>query len=150
MLMDNLLANPAFRTYAFCCAILGFKMLYSAVYTGTRRSRHQGFINAEDAAVFGPPGATVVAAETPEVAHALRIQRNDLESIPLFFAIGLVYVLTGASPFGAKFFCWTYTLARLAHTYFYQHHIQPGRAISFIVGASATALMALRVFWTTL
>jgi uncharacterized membrane protein YecN with MAPEG domain len=148
--MDTLLANPAFRTYAFCSAILGIKMIYSAVYTGTRRQAHQGFINTEDAAVFGPPGATVVPQETPEVAHALRIQRNDLESIPLFFAIGLIFVLTGASPFGAKFFCWTYTLARLAHTYFYQNHIQPGRAISFIIGATATALMILRILWTTL
>ena len=33
--METLLANPAFRTYAFCTAILAFKMLYSAVYTGT-------------------------------------------------------------------------------------------------------------------
>lgn len=148
--MDSLLANPAFRTYAFCSAILALKMLYSSVYTGTRRQKHQGFINAEDAVTFGPAGATVLAQESPEVAHALRIQRNDLEAIPIFFAIGLIYVLTGASPFGAKFFCWTFTLARLVHTYCYQNHIQPGRAISFVIGASATVLMALRILWTTL
>ncbi len=148
--MDTLLANPAFETYAFCSAILAFKMLFSAIYTGTRRSRHQGYINAEDAAVFGPAGAAASDQETPEVAHALRIQRNDLESIPLFFAIGLLFVLTGASPWGAWIFCWTYTLARIAHTYFYINRMQPGRAISFVIGASATALMALRVLWTTL
>ncbi len=148
--MDTFVANPAFRTYALCCAILGVKMLYSSVYTGTRRQKHHGFINQEDAAVFGPAGAAALPQEAPEVAHALRIQRNDLESIPLFFAIGLLYVLTGASPFGAKVFCWTYTLARLAHTYFYQNHIQPWRAVSFVIGASATALMALRIMWTVL
>ena len=148
--MESLLANPAFRTYAFCTAILAFKMLYSAIYTGTRRSQHQGYVNAEDASVFGPAGATAADHETAEVAHALRIQRNDVENIPIFFAVGLVYVLTGASPFGAKFFCWIYTLARLAHTYFYVHRMQPGRAISFVVGSTAIALMALRVLWTTL
>ncbi len=148
--MDSLLANPAFRTYAFCSAILALKMLYSSVYTGTTRSKHKGFINPEDAATFGPPGATALPQESPEVAHALRIQRNDLEAIPIFFAIGLLFVLTGASPFGAKLFCWTFTLARLAHTYFYQNHIQPGRAISFVVATSATVLMALRILWTTL
>jgi uncharacterized membrane protein YecN with MAPEG domain len=148
--VETLLANPAFRTYAFCSAILVLKMVFSAVYTGTRRTRTRGFINAEDAATFGPPGATVVEIEHPEVAHALRIQRNDLEAIPMFFAIGLVYVLTGASPFGARFFCWTFTLARLAHTYCYMHHIQPGRAVSFVVATSATVLMALRVMWTVL
>jgi uncharacterized membrane protein YecN with MAPEG domain len=91
-----------------------------------------------------------VAVEAPEVAHALRIQRNDVESIPLFFAIGLLYVLTGASPFWASVYCWTFTLARLAHTYCYTRHVQPWRAVSFVVGATATALMALRVLWTTL
>jgi len=148
--METLLANPAFRTYAFCTAILAFKMLYSAIYTGTRRSQHQGYVNPEDASVFGPAGATAADHETPAVAHALRIQRNDIENIPIFFAVGLVYVLTGASPFGAKFFCWTYTLARIAHTYFYTNQMQPGRAISFVIGSAAIVLMALRVLWTTL
>lgn len=148
--MDTFLANPAFRTYAFCCAILGLKMLYSGVWTGTRRQKYGGFINQEDATVFGPAGASALPQEAPEVAHALRIQRNDLEAIPLFFAIGLVYVLAGASPFGAKFFCWTFTLARLAHTYCYQNHIQPWRAVSFIIGSIATVGMILSILWTVL
>jgi uncharacterized membrane protein YecN with MAPEG domain len=148
--METLLANPAFRTYAFCCAILGLKMLYSGIYTGTRRSKHQGFINAEDATTFGPTGATALDQETPVVAHALRIQRNDLEAIPLFFTIGLIYVLIGASPFGARVFCWTFTLARLAHTYFYQNRIQPWRAVSFVIGSTATIGMILIILWTVL
>lgn len=148
--METLLANPAFRTYAFCTAILVLKMVGSAVYTGTRRQKSQAFINAEDAVTFGNAGAAASEQEHPEVAHALRIQRNDLEAIPLFFAIGLVYVLTGASPFGAKFFCWTFMLARLVHTYCYMHRIQPWRAVSFVVATSATVLMALRVLWTVL
>jgi uncharacterized membrane protein YecN with MAPEG domain len=143
--MDVLMANPAFRTYALCSAILGLKMLVSAVYTGTRRQQHAGYVNAEDAAVFGPPGAAANAEESSEVAHALRIQRNDLENIPLFFAIGLVYVLTGASAFGAAVFCWTFTLARIAHTYFYTKRIQPWRAIAFGVGATATLVMIVQI-----
>lgn len=148
--MDTLLANPAFRTYAFCCAILGLKMLFSAIWAGTRRSKYQGFANQEDASVFGPPGAAALPQDPPEVAHALRIQRNDIENIPIFFAVGLVYVLTGASPWGAWFFCWTYTLARIAHTFFYTNHMQPHRAVSFVIGSTAIALMSLRVLWTTL
>jgi len=148
--MESLLVNPAFRSYAFCSAILALKMLYSGVYTGTRRSKHQGFINQEDATVFGPAGATALGQEAPEVAHALRIQRNDGENIPLFFAVGLIYVLSGASPFGARFLCWSFMLARLAHTYCYQHHIQPWRAVSFIVGSTATVLMILRILLNVL
>ena len=148
--MENLMTNPAFRSYAFCCAILGVKMLFSAVYTGTRRQRHQGYINPEDASFFGSSAATVATEEAPAVAHALRIQRNDLESIPLFFTIGLLYVLTGASPFGARVYFWTYTLARIAHTYFYTNHIQPWRAVSFVVGTAAIVGMIVRIAWVTL
>ena len=148
--MDTFLGNYAFRSYAFCSAILGLKMLYSAVSTGRTRSRVQGFINAEDATAFGGGGVAAGAVEAPEVAHALRIQRNDLENIPLFFAIGLIYVLLGYSHFAVAFWCWTFTLARLAHTYCYMHHLQPGRAISFVVGAIATVAMIVQILWTTL
>jgi hypothetical protein len=47
--MESLLENPAFRIYAFCSAILGVKMLASALYTGTRRQKVGGFINPFDA-----------------------------------------------------------------------------------------------------
>jgi prostaglandin-E synthase 1 len=148
--MDTFIGNPAFRSYAFCAAILGLKMLLSAVYTGRTRQRVQGYINAEDASTFGEGGVAAGAVEAPEVAHALRIQRNDLENIPLFFAIGLIYFLCGFSHFKVGLFCWTFTLARLAHTYCYMHQLQPGRAISFTVGAIATLLMIIQILWTTL
>lgn len=144
------MANPAFRTYALCSAILGVKMLLSAVYTGTRRQKTQGFINAEDAATFGQPGATAGIEEAPAVAHALRIQRNDLENLPLFFAVGLLYVLTGATPFSAAVYCWTFTIARIAHTIAYTYQLQPWRALSYGVGALATLGMIVQIAWKTL
>jgi glutathione S-transferase len=147
--MKLLLANPAFQTYAVCSAILVLKMLFSAVYTGTRRQATQGFINAEDATRFGG-GVEAGTVETPEVAHALRIQRNDGENIPLFLAIGLLYVLCGASRGGAFVLCWSFTLARIAHTYFYTRHMQPHRAISFGIAALALVLMSLNVLWKAL
>lgn len=148
--METLTTNPAFRTYALCCAVLGLKMLFSAIYTGTRRQRHQGYVNAEDASFFGQPTAAAAGAEAPAVAHALRIQRNDLESIPLFFTIGLLYVLMGASAFGAAVYCWTFTLARVAHTYFYTNHMQPWRAVSFVIGALATLGMIVQIGFAAL
>jgi len=147
--MDAFTANPAFRTYALCAAILGLKMLFSAIYTGSRRQKHRGYINVEDGAVFGQ-GAAAAEQEAPAVAHALRIQRNDLENIPLFFAIALIYVLLGASPFGAAVYCWTFTVARIAHTFFYTNHMQPWRALSFGVGALATVGMIVQIILAAL
>jgi microsomal prostaglandin-E synthase 1 len=148
--MEMLLANSAFRIYALCVAVLGVKMLASAVYTGTSRQKFSGFINAEDAKTFGAAGAAAGAAEAPEVAHALRIQRNDLENIPLFFAVGLVYVLSGASSLGATIFCGLFTVARVAHTFAYMNHVQPARAICFGLGAVCTLLMIFRILLNVL
>jgi glutathione S-transferase len=148
--MKSLLANPAFRTYAACTSILALKMLASAVYTGTRRQVHQSYINPEDAHVFGGESAAAADLESPEVAHALRIQRNDIENIPAFFAIGLVYVLTGASAFGASLYLWTFTVARLVHTVAYVRRTQPLRAICFITGSLCVAAMSLRILFVTL
>jgi len=148
--MESLAANPAFRTYALCSAILAAKLLYSSVYTGTRRTKHQAFINPEDARVFGQAGTSSNPDEAPAVAHALRIQRNDLENIPAFFAIGLVYVLLGASPRGAAFYCWAFTIARVTHTVMYTRNIQPWRAIAFGVGAFAMTGMIVQILRATL
>lgn len=131
--MDTIASNPAFGTWALCTAILAFKMILSAFYTAGCRLRNRGFVNPEDAAAFGagsPPGEQ----EHPAVAHALRIQRNDLENIPPFFAVSLAYVLLGATPFGAAVYLGTFTAARVLHTLVYMAHLQPWRALCFAVG----------------
>lgn len=142
--MDVLVNNPAFKTYALCSAILALKMILSAVYTAVTRARRAGYVNPEDAAVFGK-GATAAEVERPAVAHALRIQRNDLENIPAFFAIGLIYVLLGASPFGAAVYLWTFTIARVLHTLVYMGHLQPWRAITYFVGVACMIGMIAQI-----
>jgi uncharacterized MAPEG superfamily protein len=147
--MNLLSGNEAFETYAVCSAILVIKMIASAVYTGTQRNKVKGYVNPEDAKLGGA-GAEAATDEKPEVARALRIQRNDLENIPLFFAIGLVYVLSGASAFGAAAYCWTFTLARIAHTVVYARGMQPARAICWGIGLLANVGMAVNVIWKNL
>ncbi len=148
--MEALASNPAFRTYALCSAILALKMLVSAIYTGAQRQRSQGYINAEDARVFGQAGAAAGNAEAPAVAHALRIQRNDLENIPAFFAIALIYVLLGATPRGATVYFWTFTLARVTHTIAYMRNVQPWRAICYGIGALCVLGMITQIIGATL
>jgi glutathione S-transferase len=145
--METLLQNEAFRTYAVCCAILGLKVLFSAFYTGAQRQKSRGYINTEDARVFGQAKVEAGVVEAPEVAHGLRIQRNDAENIPTFYALGLVYVLAGASPTGAFWYCWTYTIARILHTIMYVNHWQPWRAIAFGVGVLCQVGMAVSILF---
>jgi uncharacterized MAPEG superfamily protein len=145
--MDALTTNPAFQTYAACVAILALKMLASAIYTGVQRQRSHAYTNDEDARVFGQGGPSATAQDSPAVAHALRIQRNDGESIPIFFALGLVYVLSGASASGAAIYCWTYTVARIGHTIAYVGHLQPWRGIFFVVGLLTQIGMAVQLMF---
>ncbi len=148
--MEVRIDSPAFGHYAVCTAILVLKMIASAVYTGTRRSSNQAYVNPEDARTFGGAGTEAAPLENPAVAHALRIQRNDLENIPLFFAVGLIYVLSGASAFGAAVYCWTFAGSRIAHTIFYTLHMQPWRAISWEVGALCLVGMSFQVLLSAL
>jgi glutathione S-transferase len=145
--MTELIQNPALNTYAVCCAIVGLKVIFSAFYTGAQRQKSQGYINREDAKVFGQSDARAETSEADAVAHGLRIQRNDAENVPTFYALGLVYVLSGASPTGAFWYCWTYTIARVLHTVMYINHLQPYRAICFGVGVLCQVGMALSILF---
>jgi uncharacterized MAPEG superfamily protein len=142
--MNDLLTNPAFGTYATCSAILAIKMLLTGNYTTIMRMRNRAFVNAEDASSFGGAASE---QEHPAVAHALRIQRNDLENIPLFWAVGLLFVLGGASPSAAWWYCWTFTIARLVHWVAYMNHLQPWRALAYFVGYLAILGMAIRILF---
>ena len=146
--MEHLFDNSPFRVYAFCVSILVAKLIYSSVYTGLRRREHGSTQNREDADQVGAPDVRL--QDHPAVARALRIQRNDAETIPAFFAIGLVYVLTGASGFGAWLWCGLFTLSRIVHTYAYVNSSQPLRGIAFQAGVLALAVMSLIVFFRVL
>jgi uncharacterized MAPEG superfamily protein len=141
--------SAAFHSFAICSAILALKMLGSAVWTATRRGASSGYINPEDVR-FGKEGTEAVATETPDVARALRIQRNDLENIPLFWIVGLLYVLLGASSLGAAVYCWTFTIARVVHTFVYWRGLQPARALLWLLGVLCIVGMAFQVIWRAL
>jgi glutathione S-transferase len=147
--MESLIENAAFQTYALCSAILALKMLGSAVYTAATRGRVSGYVNPEDTR-FGGEGAAAAETEKPEVAHALRIQRNDLENIPLFWIVGLLYVLMGGSSLGTAVYGWTFTLSRIAHTFVYASHVQPARALLWGLGSLCILGMASQVIWRAL
>jgi uncharacterized MAPEG superfamily protein len=140
--MQELLNNEGFHSYAVCSAILAMKMLFTGNYTTVQRMRNKGYVNDEDAKTFG---GTAEGIEHPAVAHALRIQRNDLENIPLFFAIGLIFCLNGASPTAMYWYSWTFTLSRLAHWVAYMNHLQPWRAIFYFVGYLCILGMSVQI-----
>ena len=147
--MESFTGNPAFTTFAICSAILALKTLLSGAQTAITRLRSKRFINPEDARVFGG-GADPVTEEDEGVKRALRIQRNDGESLPLFCALGLVFVLTGASAFAAAAYFWSFTVARIAHTLFYAMGVQPLRTAAFAIATLSLTGMSVQILMSAL
>jgi len=131
--------SGAMAVYACCVVVLFFKMLAISCYQGYYRLRHLAFINAEDAAVFG---RVTQPAERPEVERAMQAWRNDLESIPMFIALGGLAVVLEAYAAATVGLCLVFTLARVLHTVTYLAGKQPWRTLSYGVGTLCLIVLA--------
>jgi uncharacterized MAPEG superfamily protein len=140
--MPSLLADPSFKIYAICCLILCFIIMFLAGYTGVVRGRTKSPGNPEDAKLGAQDK---IPDEHPDVLRVIRCHRNALESIPMFFALGLIYVLAGASKTGAMVCFIGFTVARVLHVVFHLKAVQPWRSIVFGVGALALAGMIILI-----
>jgi prostaglandin-E synthase 1 len=128
------LADPQFKLYAVCCAVLSFQMLVLGAMTAARRSKAKNYLNPEDVKVAFKDATLVEGAEHPDVARVQRAHRNLLESLPLFFALGLIFVLAGGSPLGANICFGGFTGARILHSIVYIKALQPWRTVTFAIG----------------
>jgi prostaglandin-E synthase 1 len=134
--------DPAFRLYALCSVILAIKMHALGAYTGRVRKRRGYLLNAEDAKTY--QGRKVATTEHPEVERVLRAHRNDLENIPMFWALGLIAVLVQAPLLGLQISFIAFTVGRLVHSYAYVNELSPWRGYGYGLGLLAKlALMVM-------
>jgi len=142
------LSNPVFAGYAFYGAVLLLKMFSLALLTSFKRFSYLAFANQEDAK---GAGAKDGVKTNDNVERVRRNHLNDLENIPSFLLIGLVYVLIQPNPTTALWHFRVFAGSRLLHTLIYQLAIpQPARAVTFIVGLVSCASMCLQVILKTL
>lgn len=130
---------------ALCSVILFAKMLAISLYQGRHRIGRGSFRNPEDARFAG---RQPVAEELPQVQRAARAWSNDVENIPVFFALGILYVMTGASAAAAPWLFGVFTVARIAHTVFYLAQVQPWRTLSYGVGILCLFGMSAQILLT--
>ncbi|MCC6557788.1 MAG: MAPEG family protein [Polyangiaceae bacterium] len=140
--MTGLAADPLFKIYAICCIVLCLVIQFLSGYTGAVRTRHKSFANPEDGK---EDPAKPPAQDHPEVARVIRAHRNALENIPMFFALGLVHVLLGASLLGGQIAFIAFTAARVLHAFFHLKAIQPFRSISYGIGVLSLAAMMVMI-----
>ena len=148
--MTTLLADPQFKLYAICCAILSFQMLLLAAMTAAKRSTAKNYLNPEDKTVAFKDAKLVAGAEHPDVARVQRAHRNLNESLPMFFALGLVCVLAGVNPLGAKICFGVFTGARVLHSIVYIKAMQPFRTATYALGSFALTGMIVMILLAVL
>ncbi|EDS27303.1 microsomal glutathione S-transferase 1 [Culex quinquefasciatus] len=135
--------STVFRSYCFWCAVLVIKMLVMSVLTGMKRHAKKAFANPEDAKT----SKGKVVTNDPDVERVRRAHLNDLENIPLFFAIGFLYILTGPSVSLAVNLFRLIGISRIVHTLVYAVVVipQPARGLAWMGAYLPTWYMAVKV-----
>lgn len=141
--------NPVFLVYMIAAAIMVLKLMGQGWMTVYRMIKSDsGLLNPEDLSP-GPANRNPRPQQlelSEYVDRSRRIQRNDLESIPAFLAIGLLFVAVRPSLTLAGALMGVFVIARLLHTIAYlskqRHEI---RAALFTIGSLVVIYMALHV-----
>lgn len=148
--MDQLnLANLVFATYVIAVAFMVLKGVAMSWLTVVRLiTEKAGLLNPEDLrkTPFNPDPSPSQLAPNDRVDRIRRIQQNDLESLPYFFAAGLIYVTTMPPLWLAQVLFYGFVITRFAHFAAYytaqNHELRaalwtPGSlVIIFLAGAS--------------
>lgn len=137
--------DPLFKTYAICSCVLSLQMLFLGGLTAGKRANRGGYMNPEDKAVSFKDARLVEGADHPDVARVQRAHRNLLESLPMFFALGLLCVLAGVSSLGGQICIGLFTAARIVHSIVYIKALQPWRTIAYALGALSLLGMAVQI-----
>ncbi|ANP47167.1 MAPEG family protein [Candidatus Viadribacter manganicus] len=148
--MDQLtLANPVFVTYAIAASIMVLKIMLQGWITVARMMSNQaGFVSPEDAkaGLANPKPRAGQLEINDDVERSRRIHRNDLENIPAFLAIGLLFVLVAPPLAAAQWLLYGFVAARLAHFAAYSsaqsHEV---RASFYTIGSLIVIAMAVWV-----
>jgi glutathione S-transferase len=137
-----------YQFYAFTAVILFFKMFAISIVQGIGRINAKQFVTAEDARFFAhePPAPD----EAPIVKRAQMAWRNDLENIPIFLFLGLIYVTLGCWPGGAFIYFTIFIVARILHTVAYLNGMQPWRTIFFTIGMVVCVSLSIQILMTVL
>jgi uncharacterized MAPEG superfamily protein len=153
--MDQLtLTNPVFTAYAICAALAVLKIMGQGWVTVYRMLKiGAGYASPEDLR----PGLINRKPDPGQlelndyVDRSRRMHRNDLENLPAFLAIGLLFVLVAPPLWLAQILFYGFVLARAAHAWAYgtaqRHEV---RSAFYSIGSLIVIYMAGHVLYVAL
>ncbi len=130
--MSEIAALPAFQPLVVISVLLAIKMAAVAFVTAKARFDSKVVLNPEDAPVN--PGAQARSEEAESTLRVKRAHLNDVENIPVFMFLALLFTLTGCSAMAGWMYFGVYFAARTLHTIFYLRAVQPWRTAAFAIG----------------
>src|SRR5271154_3979202 len=133
-----------YQFYGLIAVILFFKMLALSTVQALARTSAKSFPNPEDAKFFGR-GVAPAADELPIVKRAAAAWRNDLENIPIFLFLAMIYVTLGCWPGGAFIYFSIFAVARILHTIAYLRGMQPARTIFYVLGLTICFILSVQI-----
>ena len=133
--------------FVLCCVVVCLEMEALAFATPLVRVKRNVWLNEEDAKRFS---GTVADVDDRDVARVVRVHRNQLENFVPFFALGLLWIATGASPrVGVALFI-AFTVARVAHPIFFLARMGRARTAAHTVSFIVLVVLAVGVAWRSL
>ena len=146
--------NPVFCTYAIAASLMVLKIMGQGWMTVYRMLKSDsGLASPEDLQV-----GMINKNPRPEqlevndyVDRSRRMHRNDLENIPAFLSIGLIFVVISPPLLAAQILMYGFVAARLIHSVVYatkqSHEV---RATFYTIGSVIVIVMAFWVLWELL
>lgn len=132
--MDPLINQfPALPVVGLGAAYFFFKTFLNSLVQSYGRISTRTFTLEDNARYFGK-GSVVAQQDPPLVQRASGCWRNDLENIPLFLILALIFALLGGDASIMGWMMGFYCAARTLHTVFYLKQMQPHRMIVFQAG----------------
>ncbi len=135
---QTLAALPA---YTLALVALFVKTTLTSALQVISRLRSGVFPIAEDARLMGKAPAQ---AEADFVRRCANVWRNDTENLPLFMALGLTWVLLGATAEAGAMYFGAYVALRYVHTLVFLRGLQPWRALLYLAGLAVCWAIAVQ------
>jgi glutathione S-transferase len=146
--------NPVFVTYMIAAAIMVLKIMGQGWMTVFRMLKSDsGLASPEDlqTGLINRNPRPDQLGLNDYVDRSRRIHRNDLENIPAFLSIGIIFVIIEPALFLANILLYGFVGARLLHTFAYaskqSHEV---RATFYTIGSVSVIFMAIYVLVTAI